>query len=233
MKEVIKDYVNTSGIYKWTSPDGKSYIGQAVDLNRRRNEFIRDPYQKIYTSVNSAIDRARKKYSDFSKWTYEVLEVCPIEKLDELEIYYIKHFNTYKNGYNCTIGGDSTKGLYPSLETRKKLSEAHKGEKSYWYGKKLPLDVRQKISKARIGKYKGKDNPHFGKTHTDEVKSKLRQIQSKPVVQFTLDGEYVAEYESCKVAAEKFGVCTACISKAALGKSETSVGYKWKFKKDI
>ena len=36
------------GIYKWTSPSGKYYIGQAVDLSRRKKEFTTNPFKYIY-----------------------------------------------------------------------------------------------------------------------------------------------------------------------------------------
>lgn len=49
-----------TGIYRWTSPSGKSYIGQAFNLERRKNEFLRNPFQSVYTSANSAIDNARR-----------------------------------------------------------------------------------------------------------------------------------------------------------------------------
>lgn len=41
----------------------------------------------------------------------ETLEECSIEKLDEREIFYISKYNTFKNGYNLTIGGDGNKRL--------------------------------------------------------------------------------------------------------------------------
>lgn len=53
-----------TGIYKWTSPSGKYYIGQAINLERRKREFTTNPETYTYTSENSAIDRARRKYSD-------------------------------------------------------------------------------------------------------------------------------------------------------------------------
>jgi len=62
-----------TGIYKWTSPSGKYYIGQAINLERRYKEFTTNPFNYVYTSEGSAIDNARRKYSDFTKWNYEIL----------------------------------------------------------------------------------------------------------------------------------------------------------------
>ena len=69
-----------SGIYKWTSPNGKSYIGQAQNLKKRKREFLT---KEIYTSKGSAIDNARHKYKDFTKWSYEILEECAVEEINE------------------------------------------------------------------------------------------------------------------------------------------------------
>lgn len=46
------------------------------------------------------------------------------DKLDELEKYYIKKYDTFNNGYNSTEGGFSGK---LSDETKQKISESLKG----------------------------------------------------------------------------------------------------------
>lgn len=39
-----------------------------------------------------------------------MLEECSTEELSEKEQYYIEKYNTYKNGYNLTAGGESNIG---------------------------------------------------------------------------------------------------------------------------
>lgn len=46
------------------------------------------------------------------------------ERLNELEIYYIRKFNSFNDGYNSTEGGSSGK---LSEETKSKISESLKG----------------------------------------------------------------------------------------------------------
>ena len=72
-----------SGIYMWTSPSGKSYIGQTVNLKKRYNSFLR--FNKNYSG--DKINNARKKYNNESDWKYEVLEYCDVNELDEREKY--------------------------------------------------------------------------------------------------------------------------------------------------
>lgn len=73
-------------------------------------------------------------------------------------------------------------GKNHSETTKKKMSESQLGEKNhmygkngYWKGKKRSEETKRKISESRKGKYNGKDNPFYGRKHTDESKEKMRQ----------------------------------------------------------
>ncbi len=86
------------GIYKITKKsNGKSYIGQSTDIERRIKEH---KYKK-----DIPIDLAIQKYGK-EAFNYEILEECKKEQLDEREKYWISKFNTFKGiGYNCNEGG--------------------------------------------------------------------------------------------------------------------------------
>ncbi len=92
-------------IYKITNNiDGKSYIGQTV---RTFNERYRGNWPK-YTH-NSHLFNSVQKHG-LINFKVEFLEqnVESQEKLDELEVYYIKIFNTLEpNGYNHSTGGSN------------------------------------------------------------------------------------------------------------------------------
>ena len=89
------------GIYKITKiSNGKSYIGQSNDIERRFKE-----HQQKGTSSRIPLDIAIQKYG-INAFTYEILEECSIDKLNEREQYWIKYYNTIKNGYNCSAGGE-------------------------------------------------------------------------------------------------------------------------------
>jgi len=49
-------------------------------------------------------------------------------------------------GYNLTDGGQGGNGMIVSDETRRRLSESHKGQPGYWTGKKLPPHVVEMMS---------------------------------------------------------------------------------------
>lgn len=35
-----------------------------------------------------------------------IIEECPVDKLNEREIYWIQQYNSYNNGYNAALGGE-------------------------------------------------------------------------------------------------------------------------------
>ena len=213
-----------SGIYMWTSPSGQSYIGQSVDLQKRKGAFLRfgDRYG------GQKINCARKKYNHKSLWNYTILEYCDIDELDEREEYYISLYNTINNGYNCESGGHENKII--SDEVKRKLSEAMKGkrcgENHPMWGRHLTEEHKRKLSEAN----KGENNPMHRKHRDDETIDKIRLSHSKPVIQFTKEGTFVAEYESALVAKNITGIDSSNISKCCLGKLKTAGGFKWTYK---
>ena len=92
-------------IYKITNKvNGKSYIGQT----RYTIEFRWR--QHLHKKDNTYFHNAIKKYG-VDNFIVEKLEECNIEDLNEREIYYIAKYNTFKDGYNLTIGGDGNRTL--------------------------------------------------------------------------------------------------------------------------
>ena len=105
------------GIYKIENLiNGKVYIGQSVDIKGRWNEH------KLVNSRASKDALKRQKYPlylAFEKYgldnfSFEVIEECSVEELNEKEQFYIKKYNSYidfpnSNGYNLTLGGDGTR----------------------------------------------------------------------------------------------------------------------------
>lgn len=59
--------------------------------------------------ADTVIGEAIRKHGVDNFMCYEVDKAQSKNELSELEIHYIHHFGTLKNGYNCTIGGDGVK----------------------------------------------------------------------------------------------------------------------------
>lgn len=85
------------GIYKITNKlDGKIYIGQATNLERRINEHKQQRTQTIDNYINVL---------GVDNFDFEILEECSKEELDAKERDYIKKYNSQDNGYNIQHGG--------------------------------------------------------------------------------------------------------------------------------
>ena len=94
-----------SGIYKITNTvNQKVYIGQSVDVFRRlthhKHELTLNKHRNDY------IQHSVNKYG-LENFTFEILEFCEVEELDEKEIYYINQYNSTNKdyGYNIQSGG--------------------------------------------------------------------------------------------------------------------------------
>lgn len=219
-------------IYKYTSPVGKEYIGQTTNEAVRRNCWFNS---KRY--AGKLINKARRKYGA-NNFKYEVLykqSYCTQRyanyDLNRREIYYIGLFNTYTNGYNMTIGGDTTLGLEMSLEAKAKLSELAKlrtGDKNPFYGKTHSKEVRIKLSNL-AKKRTGVNNPFYGVKPSQKTIEIIRKANSKPVMQFTLDGEYIRTFRSAKEASNVTKLSYSGIKRCASGKFKQSCGFYWKY----
>lgn len=103
------------GIYKFTNlVNGKSYIGQSVNLEERHKAHKRNYINPKHPAYNSIFYRALRKYG-FENFDYQILaqsDKYTIEELNELEIYYIKHYQSYQCGYNMNPGGNNTGSNY-------------------------------------------------------------------------------------------------------------------------
>ena len=114
-------------VYKYTSPNGKAYIGQTCRERGRRNDF-----QENGEYGGSRIDNARKKYGP-QNFKYEVLfrissKDCDLVKsnLNEMVQYFIKEYRSNEDafGYNMNDGGSGNLAFAMSEEARHKISQS-------------------------------------------------------------------------------------------------------------
>lgn len=87
------------GIYKVENiVNGKIYIGQSKDIEKR---WLDHKYKR----GRSLLVKDIMKYGS-DAFVYSVVEECEEDRLDELEIHYIRHYNCLSpNGYNYLKGG--------------------------------------------------------------------------------------------------------------------------------
>ena len=92
-----------TGIYKITNKlNGMSYIGQAKDIRERWREHLKCGLG-IDTPSNNKLYQAMLK-DGVDNFTFELLELCPKDELNEKESFYIQLYQTKESGYNSTAG---------------------------------------------------------------------------------------------------------------------------------
>lgn len=153
------------GIYKIISPNGKIYIGQSENVYRRwvlyKGKYILNNNSK--KSYPKILWRSLQKYGS-QKHTFEIVEICDIDKLNEREIFWIDFYKTYntRHGMNCTKGGEGVKGYKWSKKARLKQSLTHKGKKPWNKGIKPDEDAREKNRQAQIKRWQlAKQDPLY------------------------------------------------------------------------
>jgi DNA-binding protein H-NS len=106
------------GIYKITNNINQHcYIGQSKHIKRRWNEHKNAAFNEADKSYDYPLYRSFRKYG-LENFTFEVIEECSIEELNEKEIYWIDY---YKPVYNQTLGGDAAS--VPQKLTLKQVDE--------------------------------------------------------------------------------------------------------------
>jgi len=140
--------MNSGIIYIATSiTTRKSYIGQSIKKLSERQYKHR--YDALIVKSDQHFHQAIRKYGwkDFN-WAILANNINKLE-LDDLEIKFIKHFNTFKNGYNSTSGGR--------------------------YRLEISSSAKNKIKQANSGV----NNPMYGRAHSDYSKNKMRAAKGK------------------------------------------------------
>lgn len=147
--------------------NNKLYVGQTVDLVQRR-------YQHFNREGCPALKRAFDKYGieEFEMYvilTFEAINQEVLKQLlDYFECYYIKKFDTFHNGYNCTEGGGGRSGYLLPEESKAKIGDAQKKYKAQDW-------VKQKDRERMLGN-----------TLSEEFK--------RPILRYSLEGVIIKEY---------------------------------------
>lgn len=129
------------GIYKISSPSGKIYIGQAIDIERRK---------KLYQTHNCPYQikllRSLQKYG-FANHIFEIIEECLELNLNEHERFWQDYFNvTGINGLNCRLTKTTDKTGVMSEESRIRMRNGQLGRRH----KPETISKMRKIAKSYI-----------------------------------------------------------------------------------
>lgn len=217
------------GIYKIINPEGKIYIGQSINIERRFGEYKR--IQK--RSAGRKLINSLLKYG-VDNHIFEIIEECQIEKLHEQEYHWKLYYKSVENGLNCDYFDNS--GGPRSEETKRKISEATKGKKRTEKTKQklrkpktelhkqniskakqnISEETKRKISEGKKGKTPNRDYKEWAKTRTI------------PILQYDLQGNFIQRWDGVKIAAAYLGCDPTTITANLRGITKKGFGYIWK-----
>ena len=181
--------------------NGKSYVGMT---SRKPNERWRSG--KGYKN-NLRMWKDIKESNWNTDWEHNIIGKFE-DKQEALNIeeMFIRLFDSTNKGYNIsTYDRNSYKR---TDKTRRKNSEAHTGEKNPMYGKHHSEDTKRKMSEA----------------HKEKIYANI-----KPILQFSKDGEFIAEYPSIMEASRQTGCNQGHICDCCKGKRKSAGGFIWKY----
>lgn len=165
--------------------NGKVYIGFTKHtLKHRLSTHFRN--SKKNSMVNNKFANAILKYGR-DNFIIELLFECDNEKdaLDK-EIFFIKKYNSYTDGYNSTLGGEI------GVVTGKHADVS--GNKNPFYGKKHTPETKLKISQREYKK--GEDHLWYGRKFGSQFKEGEEHPNS---IQITINGvKYGSIQQACK-----------------------------------
>lgn len=109
------------GVYKITNPQNKIYIGQSINIEERFRK-----YSKLNCKRQPKLYYSLKKYG-FDNHTFEIIEECSLDQLNEKEIYWgLKYDVLSEEGLNLKLGNG--KGSLTTI-TKQKISKSLLGKK--------------------------------------------------------------------------------------------------------
>jgi len=173
-----------SYIYKITNTaNGMAYVGNTSrDIKKRWLEHCSDSHKPRCS--NRPLYKAINEYG-IESFMVEVIEECENHIAPERERYWISKLNTWKNGYNDTMGGRGR----PQIDKDIVISTYHKTKSQLKTAKALGISVdsvHDILNKENVKKYPKKY------TYIDYL---------KPVDAYSPAGELVKKFPSVSDAA--------------------------------
>lgn len=191
--------------------NNKKYIGKTSHTIEYRWKL----HLAQYPYVNCPLYSAFKKYGT-EHFSVAEIEECDNKLLSEREIYWINFYDSYKNGYNATLGGEGC----PKYNYDEILELWNEGYHIRYIAKQFNANY-QVIGKILrdLGVSK------------EEIYHRGAGNNRKIVGQFSLDGTLIKIYPSASEAARQTVNQNAQsnISLCCRGKLNMAYGYRWKY----
>ena len=208
-------------IYKiYNDVNDKLYIGKTVSSIEKRFQEHCDDSKKERCEKRSLYN-AMNKYG-IEHFFIELIEECDLKKLSEKEIYWIGYYNSYKNGYNATLGGDG-KILY-DYDLIVQLYQ------NGLTGKEIANQLVCDIDTVRKALLSAGLNPNDNMIKLLSKKVEMHDKETNELLKI-FDSQMDAGRwlkENNKTEDKKLSRVSGRIGDVCNGKRKTAYGYKWK-----
>lgn len=218
------------GIYKITNLiNNKVYIGQSIDIEKRLKKHK-------YSYDNFHIHRAIQKYGK-DNFSYEIIEECSQDALDEKEKYWITYYNSLEpNGYNMVPGGSNGTGLAKGIPIKqydlkgnfiKEYPSANQAARELDICASLINDCcngKMKHYKCFQWRFINSDLPIQNLGDSEQIK-----YQNKSVEQYDLKGNFIKKYSSITEAGQELNISKGSICNCCQGKRKQANGFQWRY----
>lgn len=206
--------MNLYKVYCYTGKNNKKYIGMthfSLDQRAGKNGY------KYMRERNSKFGNAIKKYG-FDFFTSEILEEnLTFEQACEKEKYYINYYDSYKNGYNTTLGGEGN--------SRFDLEEIY----NLWKQGKSHQEIIKEVGCSDITIQRALDS--FNIEEIERIRCQAGRYHIQKVYQYDLEGNFIQEYESYSEAGRQLNIPHCNIIKCIRGKRKSAGGFQWSIEK--
>ena len=228
--------MNNVGIYCFTNNiNNKKYVGQSKQLERRYYLHLRDSLSKTKSENDTSLLHAAIRKYGIENFTYEILEECEINELNDKEKYWIEQLHSYvlEGGYNLTKGGNNFLRDFYYFTSEELLH--------YWNDEHLTVTaiykkygstgqrIREQLIELGI-------SPEEIEQRTYEKRKEVVQKgipkRQKKINQYDLNDNFIKQYDSLSEAANAVNGSKGNISSVANGKWKTAYGYKWEYVKE-
>lgn len=232
----------------------KIYIGQTTK-KRPTDRFSQHKYLALHPQQEKNISYLHRamKSDGIDNFKFEIIEQVDNLLLNEREKYWIKQYNSLApNGYNLTVGGQGTPGFSRPQSQEEKNKKGNSVKKYYqnhpqarekvsqrtkelWkdpeYREKV-ISSNKKFYQQHPDMFKGKNNPMYGKYHTEEALEKIKAhaaTRKLKIAQLNKDTlEIIQIFDGVKDAEKALNVSHGWLSKAAR-QNKIAYGFRWKF----
>ena len=209
------------GIYKITSPTNKIYIGQSIDIDKRKEYYTKRRCQgqrRLFYSIQK---------HGWESHIFEVIEECEIENLNNRERYWQDFYNVLsENGLNCKLTQTWDKSGKTHPDSILKMSLSLKGGTPWSTGLTKETDQRlMYISQVITERNKNR----IVSEHEIFIKQQTSP-KNVAVLQYTKNGEFIKRFISMSEAKRELNLKTyTSISECCAGKRKSAYGFKWKY----